>query len=216
MNQTATVSVTQDFIARSRAWIALVLLAPVAVAAVLTQPHLHFTGLEEVVLETIAWALFFAGACLRWWATLFIGGRKISELMPYGDLVTDGPYSMCRNPLYVGTVLIALSVGVFLQSLTLLAAMLVVGSLYVWITVPIEERRLQKLFGEKFTAYCQRVPRYFPDFSLYTSPPEIIVRFEGIRAEFLRMLQWSTVPLLCYFVEHLRMQPWWPTPLYLP
>ena len=134
MNQTVTVA--QDFIARSRAWIALALLAPVAIAAVLTRPHFQFTGLEEFTLEVIAWGLFFAGACLRWWATLFIGGRKISEL------VTEGPYSMCRNPLYVGTVLIALSVGVFLQSLTLLAAMLVVGSLYVWITVPIEERAL--------------------------------------------------------------------------
>jgi protein-S-isoprenylcysteine O-methyltransferase Ste14 len=205
-----TVTATQDFLARSRAWIALVLLTPVAISAVLTRPHFQFTGLEEFVLETIAWMLFFAGACLRWWATLYIGGRKISEL------VTDGPYSMCRNPLYVGTLLIALSVGVFLQSLTLLTAMFAVAVLYLWITVPIEERRLQNLYGEQFTAYCQRVPRYFPDFSRYSAPPEINVRLVGIRAEFLRMLQWSTVPICCYFVEHLRMLPWWPTPLTLP
>lgn len=205
-----TVSPTQDFLARSRAWIALVLLAPVAVAAVLTRPHFEFEGLEEYAIEMLAWLLFFAGGCLRWWATLFIGGRKIEEL------VTDGPYSICRNPLYVGTMLITFSVAIFLQSLTLLATMMVVGALYLWITVPIEERRLRAKFGEEFAAYCARVPRLLPNFALYQAPPELNVRLVGIRAEFLRMLQWSAVPILCYFVEHLRMLPWWPTPLSLP
>lgn len=208
MNQ--TISPTQDFLARSRAWIALVLLAPVALAAVLTQPHFGFEGLPEYAIETTAWITFFAGACLRWWATLFIGGRKM------GELITEGPYSMCRNPLYLGTLLIAFSVAIFLQSLTLLLAMLVVGAIYLWITVPIEERRLRKIHGERFTGYCQRVPRVIPNFSLYTSPTELNVRLVGIRAEFLRMLQWSGVPILCYFIEHLRMLPWWPTPLTLP
>lgn len=204
------VTPTQDFIARSRAWIALVLLTPAAIAAVLSRPHFQFTGLEEFAIETVGWILFFSGACFRWWATLYIGGRKITEL------VTQGPYSMCRNPLYLGTLLITFSVAVFLQSLTLLVAMIVVGALYLWITVPIEERRLQKVFGEPFTEYCQRVPRVIPNPWLFRSPTEVTVRIEGIRAEFLRMLQWSTVPILCYLIEHLRMLPSWPTPLTLP
>lgn len=208
MNQ--TISPTQDFMARSRAWIALLLLAPVALGAVLTRPHFQFDGLSEYVVEIVAWLLFFAGACLRWWATLFIGGRKLSEL------ITEGPYSMCRNPLYLGTLLIAFSVAFFLQSLTLLVAMLVVGLIYLWITVPIEERRLRKIYGERFTAYCERVPRLLPNFALYTAPAELNIRLAGVRAEFLRMLQWSAVPIGCYFIEHLRMLPWWPTPLTLP
>lgn len=186
------------------------LLAPIAVSAVLTRPHLEFEGIAEFSLEILAWVLFFAGGCLRWWATLFIGGRKIEEL------VTEGPYSMCRNPLYVGTLLMAFSVAVFLQSLTLFAAIVVVGAFYLWITVPIEERKLQNVYGDRFTAYCNRVPRVFPNPWLYTAPDVINVRMGGIRAEFLRMLQWSGLPLICYFVEHLRMLPWWPTPLSLP
>lgn len=209
-----TISPTQDFLARSRAWIALVLLAPAALAAVLTRPAFGFDGWQEhaveFAMETIAWLLFFAGASLRWWATLFIGGRKI------GELVTAGPYSMCRNPLYLGTLLIAFSVAFFLQSLTLLVALIVVGALYLWITVPIEERRLRKLHGERFTAYCERVPRFLPNFALYHSPAELNVRLVGIRAEFLRMLQWSTVPLVCYLIGQLQTFPWWPTPLTLP
>ncbi len=205
-----TISPTQDFVARSRAWIALVLLAPVAIAALFSQPHFGYEGLQEYAVEVAAWMIFIAGASLRWWATLFIGGRKM------GELITQGPYSMCRNPLYLGTLLIAFSVAIFLQSLTLLLAMFVVGAIYLWITVPIEERRLLAIHGERFTTYCQQVPRLLPNFALYTAPPELNVRLVGIRAEFLRMLQWAGVPILCYFIEHLRMLPWWPTPLHLP
>lgn len=205
-----TITPTQDFLARSRAWIALVLLAPIAIAAVLTRPHIEFEGIGEFAIELVAWVLFFAGACWRWWATLFIGGRKIHEL------VTQGPYSMCRNPLYVGTLLMAFSVAVFLQSVTLFVAIVVVGGLYLWITVPIEERRLLALYGDQFQAYCRRVPRLVPNPWLYSAPEVVHVRMIGVRAEFLRMLQWSGVPVICYFVEHLRMLPWWPTPLSLP
>jgi protein-S-isoprenylcysteine O-methyltransferase Ste14 len=208
------VSPTQDFIARSRAWIALLLLTPAAVAAVFTRPGFGFEGWRDLAvdlgMDALAWALFLAGASLRWWATLFIGGRK------HGELITAGPYSMCRNPLYLGTLLIAFSVALFLQSLTLLLTMLVVAAIYLWITVPIEERRLQKIYGERFTSYCQRVPRVIPNFALYHSPAELTVRLIGIRAEFLRMLQWSTVPLLCYAIQALQMLPWWPTPVDLP
>jgi protein-S-isoprenylcysteine O-methyltransferase Ste14 len=206
----STISPVQDFLARSRAWIALLLLTPFAIAAVLTRPHLEFEGLAEYAIELAAWVLFLAGGCLRWWATLFIGGRKIHEL------ITEGPYSLCRNPLYVGTLLMAFSVAVFLQSMTLFAAMALVGSLYLWITVPIEERRLQAIYGEEYANYCRRVPRYFPKPSSYSAPEELNVRLVGIKAEFLRMLQWSGVPLICYFIEHLRMLSWWPTPLSLP
>jgi protein-S-isoprenylcysteine O-methyltransferase Ste14 len=205
-----SVTPAQDFLRRSRAWIALTLLTPIAVAAILTRPHLEFEGIAEFSFEFVAWLLFFAGACLRWWATLFIGGRKIDEL------VTEGPYSMCRNPLYVGTLLMTVSVAVFLQSLTLFAGIVIVGSLYLWMTVPIEEQKLQAIHGERFSAYCRRVPRIIPNPRLYTAPEVLQVRLIGVRAEFFRMLQWSAVPIVCYFVEHLRMLPWWPTPLSLP
>jgi protein-S-isoprenylcysteine O-methyltransferase Ste14 len=52
--------------------------------------------------RSAGWCLW-PGATLRLWSTLYIGGRKRVVL------VSDGPYSLCRNPLYVGTFLIALS-----------------------------------------------------------------------------------------------------------
>ncbi len=37
--------------------------------------------------------LFLAGAAFRFWATLYLGGRKDAVV------VDTGPYSLCRHPL---------------------------------------------------------------------------------------------------------------------
>ncbi|HEX5106508.1 MAG TPA: isoprenylcysteine carboxylmethyltransferase family protein [Pirellulaceae bacterium] len=195
---------------RSRAWISLLILAPVAAAAIFTRPYLAFEGLPEYSIEVLAWVLFFCGVAVRWWATLFIGGRKDAAL------VTQGPYSVCRNPLYLGTLLITLSVGVFLQSLSLLLATALVGAGYVLITVPVEERKLAERYGRSFDEYRQRVPCLLPNFSLLTEPAEIRVIPCGIHAEFKRSIQYAAIPLICYLIEHLRMMPSWPTFFTLP
>jgi protein-S-isoprenylcysteine O-methyltransferase Ste14 len=197
-------------LARSRAWISILLIAPVAVAAMFSRPHLMFTGAPEYAVELVAWILFICGAVLRWWATLFIGGRKDREL------ITEGPYSICRNPLYLGTFCMTLSVAVFSQSVTLVAVTLLVSMMYLVITVPVEEHRLAGLYGERFADYTQRVPRFFPNPFLYSAPAELTIRLTGLRAEARRMLQWMWIPCLCYLAEHVRMLPWWPTPVWLP
>ena len=200
----------REYLARARAWISLLLLAPLAAAALFSRPYFAFNGMSEYAIEAAALVLFFTGLMIRWWATLFIGGRKDDEL------VTQGAYSVCRNPLYLGTLLMTLSVGVFLQSLSLLAGMAVVGVLYLVITIPVEERRLREFYGDRFDDYCRRVPCFFPNFGLHMAPAELNVKLNGIRAEFKRSLQYLSIPILCYLVEHLRMLPDWPMPLTLP
>lgn len=200
----------QSYLSRARGWISLVLLVPIGILAVLSKPHLDFDGLPEFLLEVAGWMLFLGGAILRWWATLYIGGRKNLEL------VTLGPYSVCRNPLYVANGLMALSVALFLQSFSLFAAIVLVGVTYLAVTVPTEERRLLQLHGCVFTDYCQRVPRFVPRFALHQTPASLDVEFSGIQSEFRRMWHWSALPMGCYLIEHLRMLPTWPTPFTLP
>lgn len=200
----------RNYLARSRAWLAILVLAPVCCAALFTKPYFEFDGLVEYGIEFVAWMLFVSGACFRWWATLFIGGRK------HHELITLGPYSVCRNPLYLGTMLMTLSIAVFLQSITLFITMLLVGVAYILMTVPVEEQRLASIYGVEFASYCQRVPRIVPRFSLHTAPKEISVQLSGMRSEFIRMLRWGCIPLLWYLIEHLRVLPYWPIMLVLP
>ncbi|QDU31781.1 hypothetical protein ETAA8_69410 [Anatilimnocola aggregata] len=204
------VSASRDFIRRSRAWISLLLLCPVIVLAVFSRTHFADDSLAELGVEIAAWAFFLCGALLRWWATLYIGGRKLNEL------IVDGPYSICRNPLYLGSLLMCLSVGIFMQSLLLIGAMLLVSIIYLTITVPVEEERLAVCYGDEFRDYCRRVPRIIPNFSTYQSREEITVRLIGLRAELLRMMHWGAIPVLWYFLEHVRMLSWWPAWFNLP
>jgi len=78
------------------------------------------------------------------------------------DLVTEGIFNHCRNPLYVGNVLMLLGVGILSNSLIYV---LVVMPLFMFIyhaIVLAEENFLQQKFGAKFIAYCKRVNRWIP------------------------------------------------------
>ena len=197
-------------LARSRAWISILLLTPAGLLTLSSPTHFAGESWGSVGCECAGWMLFLMGAVFRWWATLYIGGHKDR------DLATDGAYSVTRNPLYFGTFLMLMAVGVMLQSLSFIATSLVVAAIYILITVPEEERRLSDRFGETFDQYCERVPRFFPRMSLLESPAVVEVRAKGLYAEWTRMARWMLVPMLCHGVLHLRTLPWWPHYLQLP
>jgi protein-S-isoprenylcysteine O-methyltransferase Ste14 len=78
------------------------------------------------------------------------------------DLVTEGVYRMCRNPMYVGNLLIMTGVAVASDSLTCL---LVAIPLFVLVYVAIvaaEEAFLRNKFGAAYDRYCADVPRWLP------------------------------------------------------
>ena len=86
----------------------------------------------------------------------FISGRKDHEL------VTDGPYSMTRNPLYFGSSLLATGFAI-MSANEIAAALLIVPFGLIYPTVMLrEEAHLARLFPEAFRAYKAKVPRFFP------------------------------------------------------
>lgn len=105
-----------------------------------------------------ATGLFAIGLCIfgRGWCSLYIGGRKKTEL------VTTGPYSSCRNPLYVFNMIGAFGVGAQTGSVVL-------GCLFAglcWMVfrnvVAHEEALLSERFGKAFRYYQNTVPRFRP------------------------------------------------------
>lgn len=80
------------------------------------------------------------------------------------DLVTEGIFNHCRNPLYVGNILMVVGAGLISNSLIF---MVVVVPLFCFIYQAIviaEENYLQNKFGEQFQLYCNKVNRWIPDF----------------------------------------------------
>lgn len=118
----------------------------------------------ENVHETIEIAglwLLIAAIAGRAWCTLYIGGRKLAAL------VTTGPYSISRNPLYLFTFLGVLGVG--MQTGAILPGLLLaVATIMVFrAVVEQEERALLGLFGEDYARYCARVPRFGPSLATW-------------------------------------------------
>lgn len=189
---------------RRRGVIGVAVLAPLGVFALLSAPPSADGQLAHVAANLVAWPAFLAGAGLRLWATLYVGGRKRNSL------VVQGPYSMCRNPLYLGSVLLALSAGLFLESAWFSLGVLVVALGYVVVTVPVEERFLRQRFGAAYDDYLRRVPRFLPRPWLFNAGSALEVNLASLRAECMGALGYIWIPAIAEIVNSLRLQLWWP------
>jgi len=76
------------------------------------------------------------------------------------QLVSSGIYSMTRNPMYLGVLLVLLSWAIWLGSvLNFVVLFLFVWYMTIFQIIP-EERALKKIFPETFNTYKSRVRRW--------------------------------------------------------
>jgi hypothetical protein len=89
------------------------------------------------------------------------GGK---EGKPYAEgLVTDGIFNHCRNPLYVGNILMLLGVGMLANSLVYVILVIPLFLFIYQAIVLAEENFLRGKFGPGFDEYCKKVNRWFPN-----------------------------------------------------
>lgn len=199
-------SARRPFLYRSRAWISIAIIAPVSIATIFSSPGFVLSDMGRVSLAIIGWLMFFTGAIFRWWATLYIGGRKDTRV----GMICDGPYSIIRHPLYFGTILMGFSIAFFVQSICLAVALVLTAVIYLGLTLPKEEDALTGIYGDNYRTYMARVPGLWPNWSHYQSGDVITVELKGLRAEFIRMLRWMWIPFLAHALQHARVTEWWP------
>jgi protein-S-isoprenylcysteine O-methyltransferase Ste14 len=80
------------------------------------------------------------------------------------DLVTDGIYAHVRNPMYLGNLLIAAGICLMYGSPWVYAGVFPFFVLVYISIVSEEERFLASEFGDGYVAYCESVPRFWPNF----------------------------------------------------
>ncbi|MEM9830403.1 MAG: isoprenylcysteine carboxylmethyltransferase family protein [Bacteroidota bacterium] len=97
------------------------------------------------------------------------------------DLVTGGLFSHCRNPLYVGNILMILGLGIMANSLIFVTVVTPVFILFYQAIVSAEEHFLLDKFGEAYQSYQQNVNRWLPKLSGLSSTLSSM-RFNGRRA----------------------------------
>ncbi len=104
----------------------------------------------------IGFAVALVGSLFRIWAAGHIEKGKV--------LAQSGPYALTRNPLYLGSFVMALGILVAGQGYWLLIPF---GLFFVGVYYPVmkaEERELLHGHGEAFVSYAGRVPFFFPSF----------------------------------------------------
>ncbi len=103
----------------------------------------------------VAWslALVLPGLWLRGYAAGYVKKNR--------ELTVTGPYAHTRNPLYLGSMLMAAGFALALLSWPVALA-LAVGFAVIYIPVIASEERFLRGAFPDFDAYCRRVPRLIP------------------------------------------------------
>jgi len=204
-NETLRLSPVQ---AARKAALWVLVLAMVAGMGVIGTP-LDRPRLHEWV-EWTGWLLIAVCIVGRCWCTLYIGGRKIAEL------VRIGPYSMMRNPLYTMSFIGAAGVGAQTGSLVMAAVFLLIAYVVFRIVVSREERFLINRFGAPYEDYLKTVPRFLPNVRLWSSPEWLEVRPDRVVLTFIDGLWFLAAIPLAEGLEWLQTSGYVPVLLRLP
>lgn len=171
--------------------------------AVLSAPLVHEGTPADHLYDAVGWLFLLSGMGIRYWSILHIAGCKSRAV------VDTGPYAMCRNPLYVGTMLLIACEAAFLKSGWFLMCFLLVAALYVWGVVPAEERWLTARLGDDYVDYCRRVPRWRPRFSREVLRGTPLKDRRAMGTELKHIFWWFVLlPLIGELSCMLREAPW--------
>ena len=146
----------------------------------------------------------------RTWSTLYIGGQKQREL------VTKGPYSVVRNPLYLFTLFGAAGIGA-LSGSTVMAAVCAGFATVVFLSVARQEEQfLLATFPHEFPTYAARVPRLVPRLSVWQDAEQLIVKPRLVHRTFLDASLFLMAVPLVGLKALVRDLLWLPILLHLP
>lgn len=164
---------------RLRVHIAYLLMILIAVDATPLYPYF-----------AVGTAMIVVGILIRAWAS---GIVKKDE-----ELAVEGPYSLCRNPLYVGNFLIGYGMCVLNTQWWSFAVLTAYFLLIYPFTIRKETRKLSNFFGDEFETYRREVPLFFPRLTPYEtiggwSPRQYFVDNKDFLNESAVVICWAIV-----------------------
>jgi protein-S-isoprenylcysteine O-methyltransferase Ste14 len=132
---------------------------------VLVTLALHFMLPEE---RTVGWEqvigllLVAVGAGLSSFAAAIFQAHETTR-KPWDEptkFVVQAPFTWTRNPMYLGLVSALLGLAIFFGSIAMLLAPAVFFAVIDRILIPREEETMERIFGQDYVAYKDRVRRW--------------------------------------------------------
>lgn len=96
-------------------------------------------------------------------------GRNVKEQVA-DELNATGIYSIVRHPLYLGNFLMWLSPALLTANFWFVLAFCLLYWVYYERIMFAEEQFLRRKFGEKYTAWAENVPAFWPSFKQFKQP----------------------------------------------
>ena len=167
-------------------------------------------GGPSLLAQSAGFLLVVAAVLARLWITLFIAGRKDEQL------VREGPFARCRHPLYLGSIVGAIGIGLTTLSLTLAIALpLIIGAI-AFTAARREDAALLAAHGEAWREYHDSVPGFWPRWSHTRMPESVAVPPRIYRKAFFDAASFLALWLLVLLLESLRAAGAWQALFSLP
>lgn len=170
-----------------------------------TRPGAPVTGLPLDIVESVGILLIISGVLGRFWSILYIGGHKNAQVMQ------DGPYSICRHPLYLFSTTAVLGFGMMLGSVIVTIAL--TGAVFAILSniAAKEERFLRGTFGRDYETYAARVPRILPAPRQFRTAPTVTFDVTTLKRNLRDALVFLSLIPLGELMEHFKELNAWPT-----
>jgi protein-S-isoprenylcysteine O-methyltransferase Ste14 len=118
----------------------------------------------NIVMDILGFVLIVFSGMGRTWSLAYIAGLKSKKVISYG------PYSITRNPLYFFSFLGFIGAGLAFGSWIIILLFIFTFAVTHIPIILYEEKKLLNIFGDEFREYMNKVPRFFPKWSLFENP----------------------------------------------
>lgn len=116
----------------------------------------------NILFRVIGILLIVSGIYLNLSAKL---KSKLFKNVEDNKLKTDGVYSIVRNPVYSGALLVCTGAVLIANNLILLIVPVICWLYMTLFLMKTEEKWLEELYGQEYVSYCKRVNRCIPWFT---------------------------------------------------
>lgn len=114
-------------------------------------------------LFALGWLILFAALALIFSSIRTLHNHKttVSPIKAANSLVTTGPYTFSRNPIYLGLAAAMVGLAFIMASIWFIVFMFPAAFVVQKRAIEPEEKHLQQRFGRKWREYSRKVRRWF-------------------------------------------------------
>ncbi|MZY06634.1 isoprenylcysteine carboxylmethyltransferase family protein [Acinetobacter pittii] len=160
----------------------------------------HFqAAFIEHILWFFGWFFVGIGVMGRIWCSLYISGFKNAKL------VTDGPYSLCRNPLYLFSYLGGVGIMLITETFIFPILFTLYFLCYYHFVIRQEEAFLSEKYGTAYSDYIKTIPRFLPSFKNFKEPEFYQVSPTHFRIFLTQVVWFIWVAALVQLFDELRL-----------